>query len=82
MKCQCRLCRSNPLLDLMIARGNPTVLLGIIWKLRNDLCCVEQDLNVHEAILDGSWPGAWGCAERILERVAEREGKEKELSNV
>lgn len=70
--CQCQSCLRSRKYDEIIARSDITELKAFINELRNDLCSAELDLDVWNAIRDGSWPGAEDAGLAIVDRARKR----------
>lgn len=58
MACDCSFCKEHAEIKLMIAKRDTDALIKKVDDLSNRLVCVEEELSVKEAILDGSWPSA------------------------
>ena len=71
--CNCKWCERNRRWNEMAVSESQTVRDDLIHELREELGNVEEDLNWHKAILDGSWPTAREYAEKIIAAVEKRE---------
>jgi hypothetical protein len=71
--CQCRLCEDHRRILAVLVRNEPAELRAEIRDLEERLANAEFELEVDEAILDGSWPSAREYAEKIFRKVAMRE---------
>ncbi len=58
MKCDCRLCIEGRIVEWALQYGSRPLLLKIINRMQKEIYNIGQDLNWHQAILDGSWPSS------------------------
>jgi len=67
--CDSALCVRDRERDALVERGQPEELRKLITELRNDECCMGEELSVYKAIMDGSWPSAMKQLTEALERA-------------
>jgi hypothetical protein len=58
MRCDCYLCKRHARIHAVLKGRNRRKMRELIVELANNLCASELDNDVHEAIMDGSWPSA------------------------
>lgn len=56
-------------MDSLKKRGNRKQLVEALNELLDHLCDVESELNLHEVVMDGSWPGAVAQLQRALKKA-------------
>jgi hypothetical protein len=79
MGCPCRLCERHRRIQSVKSRGIAAEMSALIDELEDALDHTEDDLNHKNAILDGSWPTAAEYANRILQKVKERESADSAI---
>lgn len=71
MSCDCKHCKRSIRIDLILNEGSNDQLKALVHELLNDLRQVEEDLNYHQAILDGSWPSSVRQLKQALAKAIE-----------
>lgn len=78
--CDCRWCKLSRRARRTMLNGSRPQMRKLINELMNRLCDVEDDLNYHQAILDGSWPSSvqtlTGALQIAMTKAKEREAQE------
>lgn len=69
--CKCRICKRTKRVKKILESRKPTELRRLVEELFDELMQVEDDLNYHQAILDGSWPSAETQLEAALVKARE-----------
>lgn len=65
-RCDCEWCDKLRRVESVIARRDPDELVALVEELYTDNFNVALDVEYHEVILDGSWPGARDILTRAL----------------
>ena len=58
--CQCFTCQKGREMNAVLKKKDPDEMVAMIQELGELWLCAEFDKGYCEAILDGSWPSAFG----------------------
>jgi transcriptional regulator of acetoin/glycerol metabolism len=71
--CDCKYCKRSQEIDAIIASRDVDELVKLIRETQEYEANIALDLEVCEAVLDGSWPGAVEQLERALVKAKEKQ---------
>ena len=69
MGCNCDLCKEDGRVDAIIAARDVDELIKLVNQQRNTIANIDNDLDYHKCIINGSWPSAVEILGKALERA-------------
>ena len=73
--CECRLCTEHRRIEKIRQSDDMRAMRSLIKELEDSRCELEDDLDYHKCIIDGSWP----TADEIITRRRHRVGVSYQL---
>jgi hypothetical protein len=68
-KCNCDICKEDERVDAIIAARDVDELIKLVNQQRDKMANIDDDLDYHKCILNGSWPSAVEILGKALERA-------------
>lgn len=68
MRCLCKVCSYGDQVLLVRNYGNTAAKQALIDELYANMCSIDNDNDVWQAIFEGTWPNARWYGETIIKR--------------